>query len=101
MPIDLSAGWRVTFAPPGPAGAAAAAEWPTLRSWTDEEETRYFSGVATYEKSVDVPAAFLKAAPAVTFDLVMLTGWAPDPSQPKPLKPGSATHSLSKAVTGR
>jgi SAM-dependent methyltransferase len=43
----------------------------------------------------------IAAAPAVTFDLVMLTGWAPDPSQPKPLKPGSATHSLSKAVTGR
>ncbi len=24
------------------------------------------------------------------FDLVTLTGWAPDASQPKPLKPGSA-----------
>lgn len=33
-----------------------------------------------------------------TFDLVWLTGWAPHPDQQKPLRPGSATHSLSDAL---
>lgn len=30
-----------------------------------------------------------------TFDIICLTGWAPDDSQPKPLRPGSATHRLA------
>jgi NADH dehydrogenase [ubiquinone] 1 alpha subcomplex assembly factor 5 len=33
-----------------------------------------------------------------TFELVTLTGWAPDPSQPKPLRPGSATTRLADAL---
>lgn len=33
-----------------------------------------------------------------TFDLVVLTGWAPDPSQPQPLRPGSATTRLAEAL---
>jgi SAM-dependent methyltransferase len=33
-----------------------------------------------------------------TFDLIWLSGWAPHESQPKPLKPGSATASLEAAV---
>ena len=33
-----------------------------------------------------------------SFDLVALAGWAPDASQPKPLRPGSATASLADAV---
>lgn len=33
-----------------------------------------------------------------TFDLVFLTGWAPDASQPKPLLPGSAKARLSDAL---
>lgn len=32
------------------------------------------------------------------FDLVFLTGWAPDPSQPMPAKRGSATASLAAAL---
>lgn len=35
----------------------------------------------------------------VTFDLIFLTGWAPDASQPKPLKPGSAQMRLADALT--
>jgi hypothetical protein len=34
------------------------------------------------------------------FEIVWLSGWAPDASQPKPLKPGSATASLADAVRG-
>lgn len=30
-----------------------------------------------------------------SFEIVTLTGWAPDPSQPQPLKPGSASHRLA------
>ncbi len=33
-----------------------------------------------------------------TFDIVWLSAWAPHPSQPKPLKPGSATARLEDAV---
>lgn len=38
-------------------------------------------------------------APA-TFDILYLSGWSPDPSQQKPLTPGSGTHSLADAVLG-
>lgn len=33
-----------------------------------------------------------------TFDIVTLTGWAPDDSQQQPLRPGSATESLARAL---
>ncbi|WP_296765984.1 methyltransferase domain-containing protein [Sediminimonas sp.] len=33
-----------------------------------------------------------------TFELMFLTGWAPDDSQPKPLRPGSATARLADAL---
>lgn len=33
-----------------------------------------------------------------TFDMVVLTGWAPDPSQQKPLRPGSAAQRLADAL---
>jgi SAM-dependent methyltransferase len=36
-----------------------------------------------------------------TFDLVWLSAWAPHESQPKPLRPGSATASLEEAVKRR
>ena len=32
------------------------------------------------------------------FNLIFLTGWAPDPSQPLPAKRGSATASLADAL---
>lgn len=36
-----------------------------------------------------------------TFDIVWLLGWAPDESQPRPLRPGSANFSLEDAVKRR
>ncbi len=42
----------------------------------------------------------LGPAPETTFDLVTMTAWAPHESQPKPLKPGAAAHSLAAAVNG-
>lgn len=35
---------------------------------------------------------------SATFELICLTGWAPDASQPKPLRPGSAERRLSEAL---
>jgi beta-galactosidase len=54
-PIDLSEGWIVTF---GKESNAAAMD--KLRCWTEDERTRYFSGVAVYEKKFSVPADMLK-----------------------------------------
>jgi hypothetical protein len=36
-----------------------------------------------------------------TFDVIWLSGWAPHPDQPKPLRPGSAKVSLAEAVKGK
>ena len=36
-----------------------------------------------------------------TFDVIFLTGWAPAGTQPQPLKPGSAEHSLAEALEHR
>ena len=36
-----------------------------------------------------------------TFDMVFLTGWAPDASQPKPLLPGSAKGRLADALNAQ
>ncbi len=33
-----------------------------------------------------------------TFEIIVLTGWAPDASQPKPLRPGSATARLADVL---
>jgi NADH dehydrogenase [ubiquinone] 1 alpha subcomplex assembly factor 5 len=33
-----------------------------------------------------------------SFEILFLTGWAPDVSQPKPLRPGSAAHRLAEAL---
>ncbi|MEP7338133.1 MAG: glycosyl hydrolase [Acidobacteriota bacterium] len=61
-PIDLSGGWQVSF------GQNKPAPMDKLRSWTESEETRYFSGVATYERAVTVPEAMLQRGAEVLLD---------------------------------
>lgn len=39
-----------------------------------------------------------RAGGAARFDIAYLTGWAPHPDQPKPLRPGAAKHSLAEAI---
>jgi hypothetical protein len=39
-----------------------------LRSWTDDANTRYYSGVAVYEKSFALPDGFLKKETRVRLD---------------------------------
>jgi len=63
-PLDISSGWRVTFGSSG-----APVELSRLRSWTDDEATRFFSGVASYEKTVEVPATILRSGLSVQLDL--------------------------------
>lgn len=61
-PIDLSGGWKVSV------GSSPSTQWDKLRSWTEDEATRYFSGVATYEKDVTVPAALIRNSSSLRLD---------------------------------
>ena len=49
-PVELSTGWRVTF--PNSPDPVMMRE---LRSWTEDERAKFFSGSATYERSVNIP----------------------------------------------
>ncbi len=61
-PFDLSEGWMVSF---GSAGKPV--QMDRLRSWTDNEETRFFSGQADYEKTISLPEGSLD--PSLEFKL--------------------------------
>jgi hypothetical protein len=80
-PLDLSNGWRVSFGE-----NRAPVQMDNLRSWTEMDETRYFSGVATYEKVVTVPENLLQNGIDVRLDFGEGT---PIPQQP--LKAGMQT----------
>jgi hypothetical protein len=74
VPIDLSTGWRVSF------GAnSKPMMMDNLRSWTENEETRYFSGEAVYEKEVSVPESMMRPGLMVRLDLGV--------GQPAPVQP--------------
>jgi hypothetical protein len=62
-PVDLSTGWQVSF---GQDGKAMTIE--NLRSWTEDEQTRYFSGQAVYEKVVSMPESPLQDGLRVRLD---------------------------------
>ena len=54
--IPAASAWTsVTF---GSTGASKTMD--LLSSWTDDEATKYFSGVAVYEKTVSIPESMLK-----------------------------------------
>ena len=61
-PVDLSSGWKVSI------GSGPASSWEKLRSWTEDEGTRYFSGVATYEKDVTIPATLFQQSRSLRLD---------------------------------
>ena len=60
-PLDLSKDWDVTFKNASGEADPAPQHFSTLVSWTDNPATKFFSGVATYEKQIDVSAPMLKA----------------------------------------
>lgn len=59
---------------------------PVGRAVLADATQRY---TASFGKDDRIPA---------TFEIIFLTGWAPDASQPKPLRPGSATTRLAAAL---
>jgi len=61
--IDLSRGWQISFG-----SNNNIEQLDNLHSWTDEEKTRYFSGTATYEKTVSVGEDFVRNSVAVKLD---------------------------------
>jgi hypothetical protein len=59
-PIDLSGPWTVRF--PAGWGAPEHAVFDSLGSWTDHPDpgVKHFSGTASYEKDIEIPAAFFE-----------------------------------------
>ena len=65
----VSGPWEITFPPNF--GAPASVRMEKLASWTDspEEGVKYFSGTATYTKTVQAPASWFAAGSRVVLDL--------------------------------
>jgi hypothetical protein len=61
--IDLSDGWQVSF------GEGASVKMDALRSWTDDEKTRFHSGLAVYERSFEVSEGFSGKGKRVRLEL--------------------------------
>jgi glycosyl hydrolase family 106( putative alpha-L-rhamnosidase) len=61
-PVDLSSGWTVSF------GKDAPIAMDTLASWITLTNEIHFSGVATYEKTVNIAPGMLNDALSVSFD---------------------------------
>ena len=79
--IDLSSNWRVSFA-----GGQQSHLIDSLRSWTEDQATRYFSGVATYEKEITVPPAMFQKGLRVRLDF-----GDGQPIAPQPMRNGMRT----------
>jgi alpha-L-rhamnosidase len=58
---DLNADWKVTV------GKNAPTIMNQLRSWADDEATKYFSGTAVYEKSVNIAPNLLQGSIKLDF----------------------------------
>jgi hypothetical protein len=56
QPIDVTQGWNVTFDKTG-----VKQTLPALQSWTGIEGQEYYSGTATYERTVEIPEAVAKS----------------------------------------
>ena len=61
--LDLSAGWQVSFGDSG-----QPVEMNRLRSWTDDEGTRFFSGQAQYQKTVNISQELIQPGLEVRLD---------------------------------
>ena len=62
---------------------------------------RSFTPRAVFSRAAELYAAHYADEAGrlhASFDLLFLTGWAPDASQPRPLRPGSATARLADAL---
>ena len=68
-PMPVSGSWALTF--PSGCGAPAQATFDHLMSWPEhtKEGIKYFSGSATYHKSIDIPAERLARGRTLQLDL--------------------------------
>lgn len=57
--IDLSRDWKVTLDRTG-----ATETMSTLHSWADDEAGKYYSGTATYERTIEIPESVAHAGSA-------------------------------------
>ena len=73
---NLSRDWQVTFGQAGP-----PIEMPALISWTEDPQRRYFSGPATYVKTVEIP----ETATAPGHSLILDFGEGTPVAMPTPL----------------
>ena len=75
-PAKISGEWTLSFPPNW--GAPPSVTLGTLISWTDHtnEGVRYFSGTATYEKSIEIDADRLKEGREVWLDLGAVRNFA-------------------------
>ena len=63
LSVDQSTAWQITFE------NGATSRMGSLRSWTDDEETRYYSGLATYEKHFELPGGFSRKGLSMRLEL--------------------------------
>ena len=61
--IDISHDWTVSFE-----GQGQPTGMPTLTSWTEDPHLRYYSGEATYRKTIDIPATDTRPGHSVAID---------------------------------
>jgi hypothetical protein len=75
-PLEIAGGWELSF-PPG-WNAPASVTLDKLISWPDypDNGVRYFSGTATYEKEIDIPALRLDAGRELWLDLGSVKNFA-------------------------
>jgi hypothetical protein len=65
------------------------------------ERTKYFTPQSVFQKTEEIYKKFYGTecgGVRATFQVVTLTGWAPDACQQKPLKPGSAEKKLQDVL---
>ena len=60
--LDIGSDWKVTFT-----GLGESVRMAKLKSWAEAENTRYYSGQAVYEKTVDVPASLVGSRVILSF----------------------------------
>ncbi len=65
-PLDLSTDWAVTFAT-GPGGSGAPVTMTALADWTTLTGMSNYSGVATYQKTITVPAEMVSSPMVLSF----------------------------------
>jgi hypothetical protein len=65
----ITGSWRISFQPGR--GAPAQTTLDNLQSWSDNQEAgiKYFSGRATYTKTIEVPASWFKPGAELWLDL--------------------------------